>query len=87
MSFPHIPKIRPLVSAIGIQNMTEEAHYEGSGEGQCPAGPLASTRWAGAAERDEKMRMVPTSAGECLAWREFAPWLVGHEVLRDVEAH
>jgi len=26
---------------------------------------------------------------ECLAWRdlEFAPWLLGYEVLRDVEAH
>ena len=35
-----------------------------------------------------KMRIVSTPAGECLGWRdpEFGPWLLGHEVLRDVEA-
>ena len=40
-------------------------------------------------ERDARMGLVPSSAGECLAWRdlEFAPWLLGYEVLRDVEAN
>lgn len=40
-------------------------------------------------ERDAAMKMVPTPAGECLAWRdpEFGPWLLGYSVLRDVEAH
>ncbi|KAG0132105.1 hypothetical protein HOY82DRAFT_484106 [Tuber indicum] len=39
-------------------------------------------------ERDAKMRMVPTPPGECLPWRDpgFAPWLLGYEVLKDVEA-
>ena len=27
----------------------EEAHYEGSAAGQCPAAPLSPTRWARAA--------------------------------------
>ena len=36
-------------------------------------------------ERDAAMKMVPTPAGECLAWRdpEFGPWLLGYSVLRD----
>jgi len=40
-------------------------------------------------ERDARMRVVPTPTGECLAWRdpEFAPWLLGYEVLGDVEAN
>ena len=40
-------------------------------------------------ERDEKMMMMPTPAGECLAWKglEFGPWLLGYEVLRDVGEH
>ena len=35
------------------------------------------------------MKIAPTPAGECLAWRDpaFRPWLFGYEVLRDVEAH
>jgi len=39
-------------------------------------------------ERDMKMRMVLILAKECLVWRdpEFKPWLLGDEVLRDVEA-
>ena len=33
--------------------------------------------------------MVPSSAGECLAWKdqELAPCLLGYEVLRDVEVY
>ena len=33
-------------------------------------------------ERDAAMKMVPTPAGECFAWKdlEFGPWLLGHEV-------
>ena len=33
--------------------------------------------------------MVPSSAGECLAWNdpELAPCLLGYVVLRDVEAY
>ena len=40
-------------------------------------------------ERDTRVKMMPTPAGECLAWKdlEFGPWLLGYEVLRDVEAH
>ncbi|PUU76317.1 hypothetical protein B9Z19DRAFT_1115959 [Tuber borchii] len=39
-------------------------------------------------EKDAKMKMVQTSAWEFLAWRdpEFAPWLLGYEVMREVEA-
>jgi len=39
-------------------------------------------------ERDARMRLVPISTGECLAWRdpEFAPRLLGYEVLGDVGA-
>jgi len=63
VSFPNILKIRPLVSAIGIRNVPEEAHYEGGAEGQCPAAPLSPTRWAGAAgERRED------GAGTELGW-------------------
>jgi len=40
-------------------------------------------------ERDRKLRMKPTPPGEALAWRdpEFAPWLMGYNVEKDVEAH
>ena len=33
-------------------------------------------------ERDVKMKVVPTPAGECLTWRdsESGPWLLGYEV-------
>lgn len=40
-------------------------------------------------ERDRRMRENPTTHGECLAWRDpgFAPWLLGYEVLKDVDAN
>ena len=35
------------------------------------------------------MRIVPALARKCFLWRdpELAPWLLGYEVLRDVEAY
>ena len=38
-------------------------------------------------ERDRRMRMVPTPAGEALAWRdpELSRWLLGYDYMRDVE--
>ena len=35
------------------------------------------------------MKIVPTLARKCFIWRdpELAPWLLGYEVLRDVEAY
>ncbi|KAJ5894363.1 hypothetical protein N7495_006054 [Penicillium taxi] len=40
-------------------------------------------------ERDRKMQMVPTPAGEALAWRdpELAPKLLGYDHIADVEEH
>ena len=40
-------------------------------------------------KRAVKMKVVPTPAEECLAWRdlEFAPWLLGYEVFKNVEMH
>ncbi|KAE8449880.1 hypothetical protein EG329_007357 [Mollisiaceae sp. DMI_Dod_QoI] len=40
-------------------------------------------------ERDRRMRMVPTEAGEALAWRdpELSPRLLGYDHVKDVEAN
>jgi len=40
-------------------------------------------------ERDRRMRMVPTRAGEALAWRDpdLAPTLLGYDHLKDVDQH
>ncbi|KAI6710155.1 FAD dependent oxidoreductase [Diplocarpon mali] len=40
-------------------------------------------------ERDRQMRMVPTPAGEALAWRDpgLAPALLGYDAVKDVEKH
>ncbi|KKY19720.1 putative fad dependent oxidoreductase [Phaeomoniella chlamydospora] len=40
-------------------------------------------------DRDRKMRMIPSPAGEALAWRDpdLAPRLLGYDHLADVDAH
>ena len=89
MSFLDILKTRHLASIIGIRNIPEErtARVLQRGNVQQPLyhlhdGPEQR-------ERHAKIKMVPTPASECHAWRdpEFGPWLLGHEALRDVDAH
>ena len=89
MSFPDIFKMRHLASTIGIRNMPEEAHHESSAEGQYPAAPLSPTRWTGTAGERRGDEDGSDPGWGMSYWRdpEFGPWLLGYEVLRDVEAH